>query len=97
MKQQRTLTYCIPKEAGIDSQDNNVAKRIGRLITELDSWTWAIVDDGPDTILSDIRAFRMQLQSKLEAEGWTMTYGGGSGSMKVRPPGHPRPFKKVQL
>lgn len=82
--------YCQPTCAGLPSEPRAVAKRLARLIEELDSWSWAIAKG---QILDDVRKFRCHLQDKLEAEGWTMSYDGGN-TLKVREPGHKRAFKK---
>lgn len=82
--------YCRPWNAGLASETPAVCRRLGRLFTMLDTEITADLVEGQ--ITKDIRAFRGQLQDKLEAEGWTMSYDGGN-RMKVRPPGHKRPFK----
>lgn len=81
--------YCEPNNAGLASKTSSVCKRLGKLLTVLDSEISYLVVTGE--ILEDIRAFRSKLVSKLHAEGWTMSYGG-TNIMKVRQPGHKEPF-----
>lgn len=85
--------YCKPLNAGLASETGAVCRRIGRLLAALDTELNAYIVDG--AILDDIRAARRQIMDRLEAEGWTMSYDGGS-RMKVRQPGHKRPFKRPE-
>lgn len=84
-----TKPYCKPHNAGLASETGAVCRRIGRLLTSLDEELNAFIVEG--TILDDIRAFRFRIGARLEHEGWTFSYDG-SNRMKVRPPGHKRPF-----
>jgi hypothetical protein len=84
------MTYCKPFNAGLDSETPAVCRRIGRLLTALDTEITSHVVAG--TITKDIHDFRWQLMCKLEADGWSMSYNGGN-TMKVRPPGHKKPFR----
>jgi hypothetical protein len=83
--------YCKPWNAGLASETPAVCKRIGRLLTALDTEITSNVVDG--VINDDIHTFRMDLMRKLEAEGWSLSYDGGN-RMKVRQPGHKRPFNR---
>ena len=83
--------YCKPWNAGLASEDGAVARRIGRLLTALDTEINTHVVQG--AIDDDIRAFRLDLCAKLEKDGWTFSYDGGD-RVKVRYPGHRRPFAK---
>ena len=83
--------YCKPLNAGLASETSAVCRRIGRLFATLDTELNAFIVSGQ--ILDDVRAFRLQMITRLEAEGWTVSYDGGN-RMKVRPPGHPRPFNR---
>jgi hypothetical protein len=85
--------YCRPWNAGLASETPAVCKRLGRLLTALDTEINAHIVDG--TINDDISAFRRQLVERLEAEGWTFSYDGGN-KLKVRQPGHKRPFKRPE-
>lgn len=84
-------TYCKPWNAGLASETPAVCKRIGRLLTALDCELTNNVVEG--AIVDDIRAFRMQLITKLESEGWSVSYDGGD-KVKVRQPGHKKAFRK---
>lgn len=86
-----TERYCKPWNAGLDSETPAVCRRIGRLLTALDTEITSHVVQGQ--IEKDIRDFRYSLMCKLEADGWTMSYDGGN-RMKVRQPGHRKPFDK---
>jgi hypothetical protein len=44
-------------------------------------------------IVDDIRQFRLMLLTKLEADGWSLSYGGGN-RMKVRTPESKHPFPR---
>jgi hypothetical protein len=83
--------YCEPWNAGLASETPAVCKRIGRLLTALDTEINSHVVQGD--IIDHIREFRFELMTRLEAEGWTMSYDGGN-AMKVRDPNHKRPFNK---
>lgn len=102
------MPYCQPWQAGIASSTQGVCRRIGRVLDALDSELSSNVVKGPERhagqqepigqaengILDDVRAFRGLLVQRLEAEGWSFSYDGGN-RMKVRAPGHKRPFAKV--
>lgn len=83
--------YCRPWNAGLQSETGAVCRRLGRLLGALRDEINGNIVEGE--ILDDIRAFRLQLLRRLEAEGWTMSYDGGN-RLKVRQPGHKRPFPK---
>jgi hypothetical protein len=83
--------YCRPLNAGLASETPAVARRIGRLLAALDNELNAHICEGG--ILEEIREFRYLMRVKLENEGWTFSYDGGD-RLKVRAPGHTRPFKK---
>lgn len=86
--------YCKPHNAGLASETPAVCRRIGKLITALDTEINAYIVEGK--ILSDVFAFRNVLIKRLEADGWTFSYDGGN-RMKVRQPGHARPFHRRQI
>jgi hypothetical protein len=86
-----TNRYCKPWNAGLASETSSVQRRIGRLLTALDTEINQNIVEG--TILDDIRAFRLDMCEKLERDGWTFSYDGGN-RMKVRAPGHRKPFNK---
>jgi hypothetical protein len=83
------MTYCKPHNAGLASETGAVCRRLGRLLTGLDTEINAWVVEGE--ILQDIRDFRYRTMQRLENEGWSMSYDGGD-RLKVRPPGHRKPF-----
>lgn len=83
--------YCKPWNAGLASTGEAVCSRIGRLMTALDVEINSNIVKG--AINDDIREFRFTLMQRLEADGWTMSYDGGD-RLKVRAPGHKRPFQK---
>jgi len=85
------MTYCKPWNAGLASETPAVCRRIGRLLTALDTELNVNICEGK--VVEDIRAFRFALVSQLEAEGWSVSYDGGD-RVKVRAPGHKRPFRK---
>ena len=85
------MNYCEPLNAGLASETGSVCRRIGRLLTALDTEVSAYVVKGQ--IDEDIRAFRYALIQKLEADGWSVSYDGGD-RVKVRAPGHKQPFRK---
>ena len=82
--------YCYPAYTGLQSTDRAVCKRLARLLDSLSTEINAFVVEGE--IAEDARAFRLNLIGKLKADGWTMSYDGGD-RLKVRQPGHKRPFK----
>jgi hypothetical protein len=83
------MPYCKPHNAGLDSETPAVCRRLGRLLTAIDTEITAHVVQGD--ICKDLSDFRYQVMCKLEAEGWSMSYDGGN-RLKVRQPGHKRPF-----
>lgn len=83
--------YCRPHNAGKDSETASVRRRLGRLLQSLEAEINPHICEGG--INTDLIAFRHTIQSRLEKEGWTFSYDGGN-RLKVRPPGHIRPFKK---
>lgn len=87
----KTKTYCVPWNTGLASETGAVCRRLSRLLTGLDVEINSMIVQG--TICDDIRAFRMQVMERLEAEGWSMSYDGGD-KLKVRPPGHKKPFER---
>jgi len=89
-----TKRYCVPWNAGLDSETSAVCRRIGRLMTALDTEISSHVVQG--AICDDVREFRLDLLHKLELDGWSLSYDGGN-RMKVRAPGHKRPFLRRTL
>jgi hypothetical protein len=89
-----TKRYCNPWNAGLCSETSSVARRLGRLLTALDTEINSHIVQGD--IEKDIRDFRYQLLCKLEADGWSASYKGGN-HMKVRAPDHKKPFERRTL
>jgi hypothetical protein len=85
------MDYCKPWNAGLASETPAVCRRISRLFDALDSEITSNVVQGH--IVDEIRDFRYRLLTKLEAEGWSLSYDGGN-KFKVRAPGHKQPFRK---
>lgn len=86
-----TDRYCDPWNAGLDSETPAVCRRVGRLLDALaNEINMNTVQGG---ILEDLRRYRFELQQRLEADGWTFSYVGGD-RIRVRPPGHKKPFPK---
>jgi hypothetical protein len=83
--------YCVPWNCGLASETGAVCRRIGRLMTALDTEINSNIAQGE--IVNHIRDFRLEMMTRLEAEGWTMSYDGGD-RLKVRQPGHRKPFNK---
>jgi hypothetical protein len=83
--------YCEPWQTGLSSTTDAVRRRLGRLLTALDTEITAHVVQGE--ITDDLRRFRSSLLERLEADGWSASYDGGN-RMKVRAPGHKRPFNR---
>lgn len=83
--------YCIPWNAGLASETGAVARRIGRLMTALDTEINSNIAQGD--IVNHIRDFRLDMMTRLEAEGWSMSYDGGN-RLKVRAPGYRKPFPR---
>lgn len=81
--------YCIPWNTGLCSETPAVRRRLGRLMTALDTEINSNIAQGE--IVNHIRDFRLAMLERLEREGWTLSYDGGN-RMKVRQPGHKRPF-----
>jgi hypothetical protein len=81
--------YCKPHDAGLASETPAVCRRIGKILEALDNELTAFLVEGE--ILNDLRDFRYKISQGLEREGWTFSYDGGN-RMKVRQPGHKRPF-----
>lgn len=90
----KTKAYCVPWNAGLASETPAVCRRIGRLMTALDTEINSNIAQGE--IVQHIRDFRLQMLERLEREGWTLSYDGGN-HMKVRQPGHKRPFPNRTL
>lgn len=86
-----TDRFCRPWNAGLASETPAVERRLGRLLTALDTEINAHIVEG--SIVNRLWEFRYQLCKDLEADGWTMSYDGGD-RVKVRAPGHKRPFAK---
>jgi hypothetical protein len=86
-----TERYCLPWNTGLSSTDIAVRNRIGRLLDALANELNEHVVRGQ--IAADVREFRYQILCKLEADGWTISYDGGD-RVKVREPGHRKPFDK---
>lgn len=85
------MAYCKPWNAGLASETSAVCKRLSRLLDALHNEVNQNIAEG--AICDDLREFSFSLQTKLEAEGWTFSYDGGD-KLKVREPGHKKPFKK---
>lgn len=83
--------YCRPWNAGLDSETPTVCRRLGRLLTALDTEITANIAEGD--IVRELHEIRYHLCRRLEDDGWTMSYDGGN-RLKIRPPGHKRPFPK---
>jgi hypothetical protein len=84
-----TKAYCVPWNAGLQSETGAVCRRIGRLMTALDTEINSNIAQGE--IVEHIRNFRFDMLTRLEREGWTLSYDG-TNNMKVRQPGHRKPF-----
>lgn len=84
-----TKRYCEPWNCGLASETTAVQRRLGRLLDALANEINSNIVKGD--IEKDIRDFRISLIDKLQADGWTMSYDGGN-RMKVRAPGHRKPF-----
>lgn len=86
-----TKPYCRPWNAGLASETPAVCRRLSRLLGALHNELNANIVEGK--ICDDLREFSYSLQHKLENEGWTFSYDGGD-RLKVRAPGHKRPFNR---
>lgn len=84
-----TNRYCDPWNAGLASETPAVCRRLGRLLQALHNEINSNIVRG--AINDDLRNFSLQLQSKLENDGWSFSYDGGD-RLKVRAPGHKKPF-----
>lgn len=84
------MPYCKPRDtsaAGV----NEICRRLAKLVTCLaHEINVGVVDGG---ITADVHRFNQLLQTKLENEGWSFSYDGGS-RLKARPPGHIHPFPR---
>lgn len=84
----RPARYCAPIDnsvAGI----REICRRLATLVQCMETNINTAVVSGQITI--DVQRFNTALQTKLQSEGWTLSYDGGP-RLKVRPPGHPNPF-----
>lgn len=84
------MPYCQPNNtsaAGIAEISRRLAGLLHCLTKEINS---AVVTGD---INRDLRHFYRTMRTQLENEGWSFSYDGGP-RLKVRPPGHPRPFPK---
>jgi len=88
---EKTKRYCEPWNTGLSSTDRAVAARLSRLMTALDVEITSHVVRG--TISDELREFRYQLLCKLERDGWSLSYDGGS-RMKVRIPSSKKPYPR---
>lgn len=86
-----STSYCKPWNAGLASETSAVCRRIGRLLTALDTEINSNIVEGK--INQDITVFRSRLVDQLTAEGWTMSYSG-TNRLSVRPPGDKKPFAR---
>ena len=86
-----TPRYCTPWETGLSSTEAAVCRRLGRLLQALHDEINSHVVRG--AICDDLRNFSLQLQSKLENDGWSFSYQGGN-RLKVRAPNHKNPFPR---
>lgn len=85
------MAYCEPWNAGLASEPKAVCKRLSRLLMALGDEINDHIVKGE--ICDELREFRFSIQQKLEAEGWSFSYDGGD-RLKVREPGHKRPFTR---
>lgn len=88
------MTFCKPWNAGLASETPAVERRLGRLLTAMDTEINANIVEG--AIVQWLHEKRFELVGLLEKEGWTMSYDGGD-RLKVRAPGHKRPFARRQV
>lgn len=86
--------YCVPWNCGLASETGAVCRRISRLMTALDTEINSNIAQGE--IVNHVREFRFEMMQRLEAEGWSMSYDGGN-RLKVRAPGHKKPFERRTL
>jgi hypothetical protein len=66
------MVYCVPSNAGLDSEPKAVEKRLRRLFAALDKEINAFVVHG--LILHDIRTLRQKMRDELLIEGWEVGY-----------------------
>jgi len=78
-------SYCKPWEAGLASEAQAVAKRIGELYDALDTINANLMDAGPGTLVDDCWEFKMRVRDKLEAEGWRFKVGRGDKWRAIPP------------
>jgi hypothetical protein len=76
-------TYCKPSEAGLASEGNAVARRLGRLLSALGNEINNFVVSGD--IEREVWEFKCQLIDKLKADGWRVEAKETDG-YKVRLP-----------
>ena len=86
-----TKAYCVPYNAGLDSETPAVCRRLSRLLGALHDEINNNIVQG--SVCDDLREFSYSLQTKLEAEGWSFSYDGGN-KLKVRAPDHKKPFPR---
>lgn len=86
-----TPRYCEPWNAGLASETPAVCRRLSRLLQSLRNEINSNIVQG--SINDDLRNFSLQLQSKLENDGWSFSYQGGN-RLKVRAPDHKKPFPR---
>lgn len=83
------MSYCTPKNVTASGYAE-ISRRLADLIRCLHVINAAVASGD---IISDLQLFAEQMQTKLEAEGWSFSYDGGP-KLKARPPGHKYPFPK---
>lgn len=83
--------YCEPLECGLASATPSVARRLARLVEALDNEITGHVVRGK--VAEDVRRFKLALWSRLERDGWVLTYDGGD-RLRVYPPGSPTGARK---
>ncbi len=80
-KEKRPEPWCEPWSAGLASEPRAVAKRLGELLTALGNIDSGIVRG---TLPDELRDFRIDLHTRLKAEGWRIT--AKQNGWKVLPP-----------
>lgn len=85
-----SMPYLVPRNSnasGLSEITRRVAGLLRCLTTEINS----SVASG--ALVDDLQRFAQSVRDRLEKDGWTFSYDGGS-RFKARPPGDPRPFPK---
>ncbi len=76
--------YCVPWNAGLDSETKSVARRLGRLLTALDHEISGYVIKG--TLTEDITKLKRDMIERLREQGWTITYSDTKHRYQVKGP-----------